>query len=407
MKSRLLGTLLVLALTAACVPSARSTHSENGQWVGSWEAPPQLTEPRNLPPAPGLAASTLRQVLHLSAGGARLRIRFSNEFGASPMRIASARVARSFGADSIDATTDVALLFRGDSSITIAPGAAVVSDDVAFASVPLSEITVSVYATEVPADVTGHPGSRTTSYLLSGNHVASPNLPQALKTEHWYILSSVDVLSQEFSAAVVILGNSIADGRGSGTDKNNRWPDNLARRLQGDPRTTGVAVLNAGIGGNTILRGGLGPTALVRFDRDVLGQTGARWLIVSEGVNDIGGARGADSSASVARQLTDAYTSIVARAHAKGMRVYGATILPFAGSGYGGADHEAARRAVNAWVRSSGAFDAVIDLDVVMRDPSDPSRLLPAVDGGDHLHPNELGYRMMADAIDLSLFRRP
>jgi lysophospholipase L1-like esterase len=407
MKRGSLSTLLLLALTASCVSSAHSAHGENAHWVGSWEAPPQLTEPRNLPPAPGLSASTLRQVMHLSAGGTHLRMRFSNEFGATPMRIASVRVARSLGADSIDAGTDTPLLFHGDTSITIAAGAAAMSDETAFASAPLSEITVSVYVTEMPADVTGHPGSRTTSYLLPGNHVASPSLAQAVKTEHWYLLSSIDVLSHDFSAAVVILGNSIADGRGSGTDKNNRWPDNLARRLQRNPGTTGVAVLNAGIGGNTILRGGLGPTALVRFDRDVLGQTGARWLIVSEGVNDIGGARGVDSSASVARQLIDAYTGIIARAHAKGMRVYGATILPFAGSGYGSAEHEAAQQTVNAWVRSGGAFDAVIDFDAAMRDPVEPSRLLPAADGGDHLHPNELGYRMMADAIDLSLFSRP
>lgn len=400
--------LLIVALTLACVPRSRSASEGKVQWVGSWEAPPQLTEPRNLPPAPGLSAATLRQVIHLSAGGSRLRIRFSNEFGTSPLSIALAHVARSRGGDSIDSAGDTPVLFRGEASVTIPPGEAVVSDVADCSCAPLSEITVSVYVAQMPVNVTGHPGSRTTSYLAPGNHVSAANLPQAIKTEHWYILTSVDVLSRVQSAAVVILGNSIADGRGSATDRNNRWPDNLARRLQGDPRTVHVAVLNAGIGGNTVLRGGLGPPALARFDRDVLNQTGARWVIVSEGVNDIGGARGADSSASVARQLVDAYQGIIARAHAKGQRVYGATMLPFRGSQYDSPEHEAARQVLNDWVRTSGAFDAVIDLDAALRDPAYPARLVPAADGGDHLHPNELGYRMMADAIDLALFvRRP
>ena len=262
--------LFIVALAIACVPRSRSASEGNVRWVGSWEAPPQLTEPRNLPPAPGLSAATLRQVIHLSAGGSRLRVRFSNEFGTSPFSIALAHVARSRGGDSIDSAGDTPVLFRGEASVTIPPGEAVVSDVADCSCAPLSEITVSVYVAQMPVDVTGHPGSRTTSYLAPGNHVSAANLPQAIKTEHWYILTSVDVLSRAQSAAVVILGNSIADGRGSGTDRNNRWPDNLARRLQGDPRTAHVAVLNAGIGGNTVLRGGLGPPALARFDRDVL-----------------------------------------------------------------------------------------------------------------------------------------
>ena len=255
--------VLLLALESACVPGARSTGSGSAHWVGSWEAPPQLTEPRNLPPPPGLSAGTLRQVIHLSAGGTRVRIRFSNEFGASPLSIGRAHLAPSRGGDSIDSAGYAPILFRGDSSVTIPPGEAVVSDEAECTCAPLSEITVSVYVTQMPLEVTGHPGSRTTSYLASGNHVMSASLPRAVKTEHWYVLSSVDVLSRAQSAAVVILGNSIADGRGSGTDRNNRWPDNLARRLQGDPRTTHVAVLNAGIGGNTVLRGRAQPSCLV------------------------------------------------------------------------------------------------------------------------------------------------
>src|SRR5437764_743083 len=252
------------------------------------------------------------------------------------------------------------------------------------------------------AAVTGHPGSRTTSYLRAGRWAGAPELAEAATTDHWYALAGLDVVGND--RAVVALGNSITDGRGSGTNRNDRWPDNLARRLQADTRTRHVAVLNAGIGGNTVLAGGLGPTALARLDRDVLAQQGVRWVILLEGVNDIGGARDSGSAAAVARELPLAYREIVDRVHARGLRIYGATITPFGGSHYDGAEREAARQAINRWIRTGGAFDAVIDFDAVLRDPAQPSRLLPLVDTGDHLHPNETGYRMMAAAIHLALF---
>ena len=198
----------------------------------------------------------------------------------------------------------------------------------------------------MPSDLTGHPGSRTTSYVVGGARRDEAQLSGAQAVEHWYVISAAEVRAAR-STAVVVLGNSIADGRGSGTDKNNRWPDNFARRLQSEPSTANIGVLNAGIGGNTVLRGGLGPTAMARLERDVLAQRGAKWVIVSEGVNDVGGARGPDSSAAVARDLIEAYREIIRRAHARGMRVFGATMLPFAGSQYGSPDHEAARRTIN------------------------------------------------------------
>ncbi len=396
-----LWTAAILACATRDAPAQASAR----RWVATWTAPAQLTEPRNLPPPPGLHGSTLRQVLRVSLGGGRARVRFSNVFGDGPLVIAEARIARSLGSSVIDAESSRVLTFDGLDSVVIAAGEMVTSDPLEFDVAALGDLAVTVYLPTAPPDVTGHPGSRTTSYLQAGNHASAPALPEAVTTDHWYVLTGLDVLADGAPEAVVTLGNSITDGRGSGTNKNNRWPDNLARRLQADPRTKNVAVLNAGIGGNAVLAGGLGPPALTRLDRDVFRQEGARWLIVLEGVNDLGTADGADAGR-VATDLIAAYQQIIAQAHAHDIRVYGATILPFGGSFYDHPEREVARQRVNRWIRESGAWDAVIDFDAILRNPADPARLLPTADTGDHLHPNEEGYRMMADAIDLGLFVR-
>ena len=357
-----------------------------------------------MPPV-SLAGATLRQVAHITVGGYQWRLRLSNEFGDEPVVVASAFLANSEGGDRVRDEGARQVRFSGDSSVTIRPGTAVWSDLIETGgSEPLTELAISLYLTRVPRKLTGHPGSRTTSFIVPGNHARDAKLPSATKTEHWYVISGLETFVTADYAAVVVLGNSIADGRGSATDKNNRWPDNLAGRLQRDVGTQNVAVLNAGIGGNAVLRGGLGPTALERFDRDVLNQRGARWVIISEGVNDLGGSK-PDSAASIGTQLIDAYRQFVARSHARGLRVYGATILPFGGSSYDAPQREAARLRVNEWVRRGGTFDAVIDFDAALRDPANTSRLRGDADSGDHLHPNENGYRLMADAIDLALFR--
>lgn len=371
-------------------------------WVGTWGNSPQLTEPRNLPPAPGLTSNTLRQIAQVSIGGKKLRLHFSNAFGKEPVTMDPVHLALSAGGSAIHTNSDQTLTFQGQPSVTIPAGESVASDPIDFDLAPLSRLAVTIHFGGTSPTVTGHPGSRTRSYLQAGDSVSAPDLPDAGRPEHWYILTGIDVEAENSGAAIVALGDSITDGRGSGTEKNDRWPDNLARRLQADKDLADIAVLNEGIGGNCILRGGLGPTALSRFDRDVLSQDGVRWLIVFEGVNDIGGSHGTNSP--VAENLIAAYGKFIDQAHAHHLRAYGATITPFGGSSYDSPAHEAARETVNNWIRTSGKFDAVIDFDAVVRNPQNPSRLLPAADSGDHLHPNEHGYEMMADAINLKLF---
>jgi lysophospholipase L1-like esterase len=403
--SPMAGLLFSLLLCAACNSEPADPSNPAGEWVGTWITAPQLVEPNNMPPEPGLSHSTLRQIVRVSLGGDSLRVRFSNEFSTSPVTLKAVHIAVLAGNSAIVPDTDQALRFHKEPKVTIAPGAAIVSDHFKFALAPRTNVAITIHFGDTSPEVTGHPGSRTTSYLLPGNEVSAVDFPDAVQTDHWYIINGIDVVAEASAAAVVVLGNSITDGRGSGTNKQNRWPDELARRLQENPDTRLVAVLNQGIGGNCVLRNCLGPAALSRFERDVLGATKVRWLIILEGINDIGQTQSAEAAAKVADDLIAAYEKMIDRAHTRGIRVYGATLLPFGGSFYDTAYRETARNTVNEWIRSSGRFDAVIDLDAALRDPADPLRLLPAADTGDHLHPNETGHRMMAAAVDLTLFK--
>jgi lysophospholipase L1-like esterase len=366
-------------------------------WVGTWATSQQVVEPRNLPPAPRLSDNTLRQIVHVSIGGKNLRVKFSNAFGDGPVTIAAARIALPLSGSEIKPPSEKALAFAGKPSVTIPPGQEIFSDAIDFDLAPLSNLTVTIHFGQTPKNVTGHPGSRTTSYLVSGDAISAADLPSAATMAHWYILSGVDVQADD-AAAIAVLGDSITDGRGSTTDQNNRWPDDLAQRVAGNQ----IAILNQGIGGNAILHGGLGPTALSRFDRDVIQQSGVRWVIVLEGVNDIGGSNGAG----VAQDLIAAYQKMIDRAHAHHLKIYGATILPFEASQYFSVGHEAVRQTVNEWIRSSGKFDAVIDFDAALRDPQQPNRLQSAADSGDHLHPSAAGYKIMGDAVDVKLFAK-
>jgi lysophospholipase L1-like esterase len=383
-------------------PTGKSTPAE--KWVGTWSMAPQLVEPGNNPPSPGLSNNTLRQIVHVSIGGDSLRMRFTNEFSISPVTLTSVHIAFSTGGGAIDTTTDQAISFNGMPEVTMAAGTAITSDPFQFALQPLTNVAITIYFGDTSPDVTGHPGSRTTSYILTGNQVSKADFSGAVTADHWYIINTIEVLAPGSAHAVAILGNSITDGRGSGTNKQDRWPDELARRLQDNPDTRQVAVLNEGIGGNCVLRQCLGPSAVSRFERDVLDQNGVKWLIILEGINDIGGASGSQGSAKVAQDLIAAFGQMIDSAHAKDILVYGATLLPFGGSFYDSPDHQTAWQMVNDWIRNSGRFDTVIDLDSALHDPANPSRFLPSYDSGDHLHPSETGHHMMAEAVDLALF---
>jgi lysophospholipase L1-like esterase len=270
----------------------------------------------------------------------------------------------------------------------------------------LASIAVSIHLDQPPARQTSHPGSRATSYLVHGDRTAATDLPDARRVDHWFQLSGVDVATR--GQAVVALGDSITDGHGATTNGDDRWPDVLAGRLHASARARNVGVLNLGIGGNRVLLDGLGPNALARFDRDVLAQSGVRTVVLLEGINDIGtltreAPAAPEAHAALVRNVTAAYRQIVTRAHAHGLRVLGATLTPFAGSDYyhPGPASEVDRQAINAWIRTRGHFDGVVDFDKAVRDPADPQRMAARYDSGDHLHPSPAGYRAMAAAISL------
>ena len=393
--------LLAFSFISICFAEPQIKSNTTEKWVGTWSTAPQLVETSNNPPSPGLSNNTLRQIVHVSIGGDSLRMRFSNEFSKSSVTLNSVHIAVSKGNGTIDTTTDKALYFNGKPEVTLVPGTVVTSDPFQFALQPLTDVSITIYFGNTSPDVTGHPGSRTTSYLLTGNEVSRADFSGAVTADHWYVINTIDILAPDSAYAVAILGNSITDGRGSGTNKQDRWPDELARRFQANPNTRYVAVLNEGIGGNCVLGTCLGPSALSRFGRDVLNQNGVKWVIILEGINDIGYAW---NSTQVAQNLISAFGQMIDSAHARDLLVYGATLLPFGGSSYDSPDHQKAWQTVNDWIRDSGRFDAVIDLDSAMHDPANPSKLLPSYDSGDHLHPSETGHHMIAEAVDLTLF---
>jgi lysophospholipase L1-like esterase len=402
---------LSLALGFALACFASHTCAAEGRWVTTWGCAPQLTEPGNLPPAP-LAHRTLRQFVHTTIGGKFIRVRFSNAYGTNSVNLTAARVALAAGAGSagngdIHPATDTVLTFRGAPGVVIPRGEVVFSDPVKFDLPVLTNVAVSIYFGDISATtINGHPGSRTTSFIQPGDALSAASLPAATKTKHWYIITGLEVLAEQPGRAIVVLGDSITDGRGSTDDGNNRWPDVLAQRLATNAPTADVAVVNMGIGGNAIF-GGLGPAAVNRFDRDILNQSGARYLIVFEGVNDIGAVSDANAP-TLTTNLINAYTTFANKAKARGLRAYGATITPFGGNGYFTPARETVRQTVNNWFRTNTIYDGVIDFDAAVRDPvtltNFQAAFYPGVNANDWLHLNPAGYKAMADAIDLNLF---
>lgn len=382
-------------------------------WVGTWASAQWLAEGDKVLPVELKHNVTLRQIVRVSIGGDTLRLHVSNALGKEPLHIQAVHVARplSLPSSKIDPTTNRRVTFRQQSQITIPAGAELTSDEIALEIEPLSHLSITMQLPTVPEHQTSHVASHTTSYAATDTVPTSPELPSAQAVDHWYFLSGVDVLSRN-GFAIVALGDSITDGTGSTKNGNDRWTDVLAERLQRSSKHRHIGVLNAGIGGNRVLLDGNGPNALARFDRDVLARSNVRYLIVLEGINDLGTLTRAapvpeEQHESLVRQMTTIYGEFIDKARTHGIKVYGGTLLPFIGFEYYHPNerNELDRERVNAWIRTRGHFDAVIDFDRVAADPDNPQRLNPEYDSGDHIHPSPAGYRALGNAIPLELFQ--
>lgn len=360
-------------------------------------------------PAPPVTASnqTLRQIVRTSIGGNRVRVVLSNVFGTAPIEVGAASVATRDQNSAIVAGSSRPLTFSGASKGTILAGATLVSDPVEFEVKPVSDLAIDLFLPGDlgigPSPVTTHNGASQTNYISpAGNHVGTATLPVEARPAAWFLIARVEVAAPRNTLALAAFGDSITDGARSTLDLNARWPDQLARRLAAR-KGVGVAVLNLGISGNRVLGDGAGVSALARFDKDVLLQTGVTHVVIMEGINDIGVARNNPSPS--AADLIAGHTQMILRARARGLKVYGATLTPFEGAAYFTPEGEAKRQALNEWIRTSGMYDGVVDFDKVTRDPAAPTKFLPAYDSGDHLHPGDAGYKAMGDAIDLALLK--
>ncbi len=402
---------LSVTLVAAGAFAASGLGNDNENWVGTWGTAvhqPDLG-------VPGLANTgfnnqTLRQIVHTSAGGRKVRIRFST-FGAKGLVIGAAHVALRSAGSAIVPSSDRILTFGGKPSITIPPGALVLSDPVGLEAPALSDLAISIFVPENTGPAAWHFESRQTSYISSpGDFTASTNLPTVATPVTWFWLSGVEVMEAGNTGAIVTFGDSITDGTQSTADANKRWPDQLAQRLLALPGHRTMGVLNEGLSGGRLLHDSLGPNALARFDRDVLAQTGVTHIIVQMGGNDIFTINPAEEV--TPDQIIQGHKQLIERAHAVGLKIYGCTLNPVEGFFVPGTpfavfspEKEAKRQAVNAWIRLSGEYDGVIDFDQVLRDPKAPTKILPLYDSGDHAHPTDAGYKALADSIDLRKFK--
>jgi lysophospholipase L1-like esterase len=432
MRKRLASSAVLVAIVLTAVSAFPQNRTD--RWVTTWgtalvarpqtppapapaAAPQQATAPAapgGAPapaapaPPPAITNQTLRQIVHTSIGGDRVRLTLSNAFGTAPLEIGAASIALRDKDAAIVERSSKRVTFSGNPSFTIPPGAVAISDPIDLQVPAVSDVAVDLY---LPGDLTTSPytihnGALQTNYVsATGNHAGMAAPPVMTTTTSWFLLARLEVAAAAPVTTVVALGDSITDGTRSTVNTNNRWPDHLARRLAADRSAPKVAVVNAGIAGNRVLTDGAGVNALARFDRDVLLQPGVTHVVVMEGINDIGLARANPSPA--AADLIAAHRQLIERAHARGLRIYGATLTPFEGAAYWTAEGQAKRDALNQWIRTSRAYDGVIDFDAVLRDPGAPTKFLPQYDSGDHLHPNDAGYQAMGNAVDLSLFLPP
>ncbi|MDR1727625.1 MAG: SGNH/GDSL hydrolase family protein [Acidobacteriota bacterium] len=421
---------LVVFATAATVAMAED------KWVATWAASPQAASFGFAPskpaagapkpaPAPDAAAKpaakevasffavpgplddqTVRQVVRVSVGGKSLRVKVSNAHGAIPLVVGAARVALRDKGSAIKPGTDHALTFGGKASFSIPPGALAVSDPVALAVEPLADLAISLFVTgEEPSPTVHLTGLHTTYVTKAGDFTKAAELSDVTTLQAWYWIAEVDVLAPADAATIVAFGDSITDGATSTPDKDQSWPSQLAVRLAANKETAHVGIVNHGISGNQLLSDGAGYSALARFDRDVLATPGVKWLVVLEGINDIGMSSMMGGEVVSADAIIGAQRQLIDRAHLHGVKVVGATLLPYGGASYHSEKGEAVRQAVNQWIRTGGAYDAVVDFDAKLRDPRNPGEMDPAYYINDHLHPNDAGYKLMADAFDLAIFK--
>jgi lysophospholipase L1-like esterase len=401
--------LLILAATMAVGTASRpAAVARSGyDWVTSWGASPQVPSPGTLG-LKGFHDQTVRDIIVPSVGGNMIRLELTNAFGRSPLQVGRVTVAvADLGAGVVPGTIHP-VSFGGSASVRIPAGEQVLSDPVGMQVPAMQELAVSIYLPGRTGVATRHTDAQQVNWVSTvGDHASEAGVGAfTIPTLSWYYLSGLDVRSSRAAGTVVALGDSITDGVNSSVGGNDRWPDDLARRLGAVAGPT-LSVADEGIGGNRLLTASrcCGASAQARFARDALDQSGVRDVIVLEGINDIGlsvGPRHSDTGLTPARIIAG-YRDLIAQAHARGVRIFGATLLPYQGAGYYSPPGEAIREAVNAWIRTSGAFDGVIDFDAVMRDPANPLRLNPAYDSGDRLHPNDAGYQAMADAINLDM----
>jgi lysophospholipase L1-like esterase len=402
--------LLLSLLPFYCFNINSATAAPPDHWVGTWAASPLAAKnPGAKFGAPGTDGTTLREIVHTSIGGPSVRVVLTNEFGLDPLTIGAAQIALSAGAGAITAGSTTPLTFGGNPSFVIPPGALIVSDPVALKVAPASDLAVSLFLPDQPVNqLTVHSFADQTNYLVPGNVVSATSLDNPQTFFSWDFLKGVDVTADSKGASIVTFGDSITDGAHSTRDANARWPDVLARRLQANKKTANLGVLNEGIGGNRILHDNAGPSALARFDRDVLAQAGVKYLVIMESINDIGHATDPAKPYDIvsAADLIAGLSQLAARAHTHDIKVIGATLTPFVGAKYQSPAGEEMRQAINKWIRTTDQLDGVIDFDKVTTDPTHPGMFLVLDDSGDHLHPGDAGYKAMGESIDLNLFTK-